>query len=243
MVNRSESLDGQLVRLSGLAERQRRRLYITVAASQTPMSRDDAAAAVGISRSLTAYHLDRLVEDGLLEVSFERRSGRSGPGAGRPAKLYRRSATPVEVNVPAREYAFLAELLASAIEADCSGAASASLLRVARAAGGSALEETASSGRRSGPRALSAVLADLGYEPFADAEGTVRLRNCPFHRLAGTHRQLVCGANLAFIQGLADRLASAGSPQPQLDPQPELCCVAVPRDRNEPSGSGVRGQR
>jgi predicted ArsR family transcriptional regulator len=236
MVERSESLDGQLVRLSGLAERQRRRLYVAVAASQIPMSRDEAAAAVGISRSLTAYHLDRLVEDGLLEVSFERRSGRSGPGAGRPAKLYRRSATPVEVNVPAREYAFLAELLASAIEADSSGAASTSLLRVARAAGGSALEESTSTGRCSSPRTLADVLADLGYEPFTDAEGTVRLRNCPFHRLAASHRQLVCGANLEFIRGLAEKVAPADQSQPRLDPQPQLCCVAVPPGPNEPTG-------
>jgi hypothetical protein len=80
-------------------------------------------------------HLDKLAEAGLLEVRFERRSGRSGPGAGRSAKIYLRSARPLEVALPARNYQLIAELLADAVQADPSGAARAALERAARAAG------------------------------------------------------------------------------------------------------------
>src|SRR5919199_4284201 len=109
-------LDQQLAGLAGLGDPLRRALYRYVAEQGTPVSRDDAATAVGISRPLAAYHLDKLVGDGLLEARYERRSGRRGPGAGRPAKHYVRVNRQPELSLPARDYATLAELLASAIE-------------------------------------------------------------------------------------------------------------------------------
>src|SRR3954452_9838159 len=96
--------EAELAALAPLAEPVRRRLYLHVAASPTPVGRDEAAAAVGISRALAAFHLDRLVADDFLETEFQRRSGRTGPGAGRPAKLYRRGQTRHAVSLPARNY-------------------------------------------------------------------------------------------------------------------------------------------
>lgn len=223
-------LEAQLARLAGLGEGQRRALYALVAGERRAVSRDEAAAAVGISRSLAAYHLDRLVDDGLLEVRFERRTGRRGPGAGRPAKLYERSRRPVELSVPARDYAFIADLLAKAVESEASGAAQAALRQVAHDTGVSfvtqpAPHESAHETGRLGE--LRQALVDRGYEPYEDADGTLRLRNCPFHRLTEHHRDLVCTANLAFIAGIAEQTGASEHLRPHLDPRPGECCVTM----------------
>jgi predicted ArsR family transcriptional regulator len=228
----SASVDQQLAGLAGLGDPLRRALYRHVAERGVPVSRDDAARAVGISRPLAAYHLDKLVEDGLLEASYQRRSGRRGPGAGRPAKHYVRADRQLELSLPARDYAVLAELLASAVEADPSGAAQAALHRAAGTLGAElATEATTHSAADGAPAqtvaALSQALAARGYEPYEDADGTIRLRNCPFDRIAAGHRQLVCGANQAMLQALADHLSGDRRVRAVLDPQPGRCCVAL----------------
>jgi predicted ArsR family transcriptional regulator len=219
-------LERRLDALASLAEPVRLALYRCVAGREQGLGRDEAAAAVGISRKLAAYHLDKLAEAGLLEVRFERRSGRSGPGAGRPAKIYLRSARPLEVALPARNYPLIAELLADAVQADPSGAARTALERAAFAAGA---ESTVHAGEdQSGLRdaaGVHAVLARHGYEPYDDG-GVTRLRNCPFQRLAQTHRELVCRANLAFVEGLVQGLTARGL-RAVLDPRPGRCCVAL----------------
>jgi predicted ArsR family transcriptional regulator len=224
-------LDRQLAGVAGLGDPVRRALYRYVAGRGDAVGRDEAARAAGIGRSLAGYHLDKLVDDGLLEARFERRSGRSGPGAGRPAKLYQR-ARQIELSLPARDYAALAELLARAVEADPSGAARSALAGAARELGTRLGAEVADRTRPgAGPddvlAAVREVLADRGYEPYDQAPGVLRLRNCPFHRLAAGHRQLVCGANLAMVEGLADRLGGTEPVQVRLDPRPGQCCVAV----------------
>ena len=115
-------IDQQLTGLAGLGDPIRRALYRHVAERGVPISRDEAAQAVGISRPLAAYHLDKLVHDGLLEPRYHRRGSRRGPSAGRPAKHYVRADRQLELSLPARDYAALAELLAHAVEADPSGA-------------------------------------------------------------------------------------------------------------------------
>jgi predicted ArsR family transcriptional regulator len=220
-----DAVERQLTGLSGLADPVRRALYRHVAACGTAVTRDDAARAVGISRPLAAYHLDRLVDDGLLEAGFERRSGRTGPGAGRPAKVYSRSSRQIELSLPARDYAAIADLLARAVEGDSSGGARAALHDAARALGA---KIGAQASRRGGTAAaLHQALAERGYEPYEDADGAIRLRNCPFDRIAAGHRELVCGANLALVEGLADQLGTARPPRPALEPAPGRCCVVI----------------
>jgi predicted ArsR family transcriptional regulator len=219
-------LERRLNALASLAAPVRLALYRCAAAREQGLGRDEAAAAVGISRKLAAYHLDKLAQAGLLEVRFERRSGRSGPGAGRSAKIYLRSARPLEVALPARNYQLLAELLADAVQADPSGAAPAALERAARAAGAeNAIHADEDHSRPRAAAAVHAVLARHGYEPYDD-EGVTRLRNCPFQRLAQTHRELVCRANVAFVEGLVQGLTARGL-RAVLDPRPGRCCVAL----------------
>jgi predicted ArsR family transcriptional regulator len=228
-------VDQQLTGLAGLGEPIRRTLYRYVAGRGIPVSRDDAAQAAGISRPLAAYHLDKLIDDGLLEARYQRRSDRRGPGAGRPAKHYVRADRQIELSLPARDYAALAELLAGAVEADPSGAAQAFLDRAAAALGAELGAEAANHPTPDGDpdQVLAAVrqaLAARGYEPYEEADGTIRLRNCPFDRIAARHRQLVCGANHAMLQALTDQVD--GDPptvRAVLDPQPGRCCVTWTR--------------
>jgi predicted ArsR family transcriptional regulator len=198
-------LDQRLAALASLGDPLRRELYSCVTGRDGGVGRDEAAAAVGVSRALAAYHLDKLVDAGLLDTRFERRTGRRGLGAGRTAKLYLRSATPVEVALPARDFELIAGLLAYAVEADPSGGSRAALQRAARAT-------------------VRSLLAERGYEPYEDS-GVLRLRNCPFGRLAETHRELVCHANLAFMEGLLQG-HRRGGPRAVLEPRPGRCCVA-----------------
>jgi predicted ArsR family transcriptional regulator len=228
-------VDQQLTGLAGLGDPIRRTLYRYVADRGVPISRDEAAHAAGISRPLAAYHLDKLVEDGLLEPRYHRRSSRRGPGAGRPAKHYVRADRQIELSLPTRDYAALAELLAGAVEADPSGAASAALNRAAATLGATLGTEAASRTTPDGDpdQVLAAVrqaLAARGYEPHEDVDGTIRLRNCPFDRIAAHHRQLVCGANHAMLQALTDQLdGGPGTVRAVLDLQPGRCCVTLTR--------------
>ena len=208
--------------IAGLADGVRRTLYRFVAAQPDPVGKDEAAAHAGISRSLAAYHLDRLAADGLLAVTYSRRGGRRGPGAGRPAKLYGVARTEVAVQLPPRDDTLLARLLAAAVEADDSGATRAVLEREARVEGARAAAE-----RGDEHEPLTDVLAQRGYAPCA-ADDEIRMRNCPFHHLVDEHRELVCGLNLALLDELVGVL-DAGY-RADLDPTPDSCCVVLRRD-------------
>ena len=196
-----------------------------------------ASSAAGIGRALAAYHLDKLVESGLLTASYQRPPGRSGPGAGRPAKLYARSDREFTVTVPPREYELAARLLAQAVESDPAGGSRAALGQAARRLG-----EELGSGFRAGAgdadtarrdaagRDMEGALARQGYEPSRDDDGVIRLRNCPFHQLAERHREVVCGMNLALVEGMVAGLGADGW-RPVLDPRPGYCCVAIGGDQ------------
>ena len=213
--------------LAALADPVRRRVYLHVAAQPEPVSRDQAASALGIGRPLAAHHLDRLVEAGLLNAEYRRLSGRTGPGAGRPAKLYRRSGADVQATLPQRRYEVAAELMATALERPSHGLET--LEQVAHRYGTTlGTEARRRAGSRAGAarrrQAVLSVLTDAGYLP-AIRDGVVRLLNCPFHDLAQRHRLVTCDMNLAMLRGLLD---GAGLPEleARLDPQPGTCCVS-----------------
>lgn len=205
----------------------RRRLYEFVAVRGREVGRDEAAEAAGVTRTLAAFHLDKLVDAGLLEAGSRRLSGRSGPGAGRPAKVYRRAAGERGVSVPARDYRTAAGLLAEAAEA-------AGLDREVQDAArrrGRALRGPAESCGDLGE--LAELLKSRGYEPVVDEDGGVlRMRNCPFHAVAEMFPPLVCGMNLALLEGLVEGSAV----RVRMDPRPGWCCVAAaPSDPAAPS--------
>jgi predicted ArsR family transcriptional regulator len=216
--------------LSSLDDPVRRRLYEVVRERIEPVGRDEAAAAAGVGRALAVYHLDKLVEAGLLTASYQRPRGRSGPGAGRPAKLYTRSDREFAVTVPPREYELAARLLAQVVESDPSGQSQAVLLEAARRLGTELGGRFRPGDAGRGDASLEEALAGHGYEPRRDEDGVIRLRNCPFHQLAEQHRDVVCGMNLGLIEGILTGLGADGL-RPALDPRPGHCCVAIGADR------------
>ena len=213
-----------------LAEPARRTLYDWVVAAGRPVSRDEAAAGAGVSRALAAFHLDRLVQAGLLTPEYRRLSGRTGPGAGRPAKLYARAPAEVAVSLPERSYEVAAKVFADALTELAPTLPPDAVTSSARALGA---DVGAEARRRAGPRpgarrrreALLTTLFERGYEPRETQDGEIRLGNCPFHALVEDHRPLVCGMNLALAEGVVAGLGD-DRVEPRLDPQPGSCCVA-----------------
>jgi predicted ArsR family transcriptional regulator len=230
---RCGSLDDFVSQVSGvsaLAEPARRALYLYVAAQPEAVSRDQAAEGAGLPRHTAKFHLDKLVEEGLLATEFRRLSGRRGPGAGRPTKLYQRSARQVAVTLPQRQYDLAGQILAGAVEAaardgvpvlesvhhaaaDCGRRLGAAEQPRERRSGASPLDD------------IAATLAGHGYEPRVQ-DGVLVLANCPFHALARDHTALVCGMNLHLITAMLDELGHTDA-QPRLDPAPGRCCVTL----------------
>ncbi|MFH8370433.1 helix-turn-helix transcriptional regulator [Streptomyces sp. NPDC018031] len=213
----------------------RRRLYEYVASQGREVGRNEAAEAVGVARTLAAHHLDKLTDAGLLESGSRRLTGRSGPGAGRPAKVYTRVRVERSVSLPARDYRTAAELLAEAAE---QAGLDAGLCAAARRRGEALRGSAAPCG---GLEEAMEMLAARGYEPHReDAEGgqdgggvegaagtaarVVRMRNCPFHAVAERFPPLVCGMNLALLEGL---LGTDGPVRARMDARPGECCVVV----------------
>jgi len=217
----------QVAAVAALAEPTRRLLYEHVVRQPAAVSRDEAAEATAVARASVAFHLDKLVDEGLLDVVYERRTGRSGPGAGRPAKLYRRAECDVAVTLPERHYDLAGGLLASAIDESSTGEAPRAALARLAFEGGRALgvaargEDDAEDGRAVALRALE----QNGFEPRAEG-GAVTLANCPFHRLAREHTELVCGMNLRLLAGVLEG-ATAGDLTARLVPSPGRCCVRL----------------
>ncbi|MBW5481193.1 helix-turn-helix domain-containing protein [Streptomyces bambusae] len=205
--------------VAALDEPTRWRLYAHVARQPEPVSRDEAAEALGLARQTAAFHLDRLAEESLLDVVYERRTGRTGPGAGRPAKLYRRAARDIAVSLPDRRYELAAGLLAQAVEeAGETGEPVAAVLHRKAEERGQQLGRQATAG-------IFEVLERGGFEPRRE-DGAIALANCPFHALARQHTRTVCGMNLHLLEGV---LAGLGEDRlvARLAPEPGRCCVRL----------------
>jgi predicted ArsR family transcriptional regulator len=227
-------LDRRIAGIAALDQPLRRDLYRLLARADHWVSRDEAAAALDVARSVAAFHLDKLVEAGVLVSRFERTTGRTGPGAGRPAKLYGLAGGELAASVPERHYDLAGSLLAAAIsESARTGRPVRDCLReAAHAAGrrlGAEASEVASAARRGDERrqAVMEVLARHGYEPELVRRKEIAMANCPFHRLAEQERELVCGMNLDFLEGLLEGIGQSGQLTARLDPAPGFCCVRI----------------
>ncbi|MFH9670946.1 helix-turn-helix transcriptional regulator [Streptomyces sp. NPDC017405] len=219
--------------IAALQDPVRRRLYEYVVAQGREVGRNEAAEAAGVARTLAAHHLDRLTEAGLLESGSRRLTGRTGPGAGRPAKVYTRARAERTVSLPARDYRTVAELLGEAAE---QAGLDAGLCAAARRRG-EALR--GAEGPCGDLDEAVRTLAARGYEPYREdgpeeAAGTagpvVRLRNCPFHAVAERFPPLVCGMNLALLEGL---LGTDGPVRARMEARPGECCVVVEDSKNK----------
>ena len=216
-----DDFTAQVSGVGALADPARRALYGYVVGQHAPVSRDAAAAGTGLPRHTVKFHLDRLVADGLLEVEFRRLSERRGPGAGRPAKLYRRADRQIAVTLPPRRYELAARILAAAVEGAGATPVGAAVETAAASAG---REIAAAAGPLPALDDVAAALGRHGYEPRVEG-GVVVLENCPFHALARDHTALVCGLNLHLLTALLDTVAPDMTAR--LEPAPGRCCVVI----------------
>ncbi len=226
-----DAIEAAASSMAALADPTRRRLYRLVAGAVSPVSREQAAEVLGVPAHKAKFHLDRLVDEGLLEVEFRRLSGRTGPGAGRPAKLYRRSAREFTLSLPERHYDLLSEILARSVETAVAedepvGRVAA---RISREQGRSIGEEAAATGSAGDSlERLAATLQPHGYEPRIEDE-RMALENCPFDKVARDHTALVCGLNLDLVSGVTEGLGCTDL-SVSLRPTDGRCCVSASRD-------------
>lgn len=209
----------RIAAIASLGDEKRRQLFEHVASSADAIGRDDAARALGMPRSTASFHLDRLVQDGLLAVEFQKPAGKAGPGSGRPAKMYRKAEAEIGVFVPDRNYDLAAELMAAAIErATGSGQPVQDTLLAAAHEKGQAAA--------AGSGSLEEFVTAEGYRPQPDADGGMLLTNCPFHRLADGHPAVVCAMNGAFLSGAA---AGCGDSEERVvgNNTPGQCCARI----------------
>lgn len=214
-----------------LDEPNRRRLYDLVASARAAVGRDEAAEALGMSRELAAFHLDRLADAGLLVTEYRRRNGRTGPGAGRPAKLYRRSTGELSVSLPPRRYARAAEAMATALES-LGRRGKGAVEPIAHRQG---LAEAGRVRAADSPAASEGDLVDVfqaaGYAPERDpVDGAIVLRNCPYDALVAGHRDLTCSMNVAWAEGVVEGIGA--SMKVEFAPAPDRCCVVLRPDRD-----------
>jgi predicted ArsR family transcriptional regulator len=215
------NLDERLESVATLGDPVRREVYQTLQRNAEAMTRNQLAELTGLSSSTLLFHLEKLVNAGLLNVEFRKLGERSGPGSGRPAKLYQLAHAEVTASVPDRRYDLAAELMAAAIEASIRE----------NVAIQPALSKTAyDAGRRLGLKAgsIDGVLDSSGYEPYPDGDGGFLLHNCPFHRLSRSHSEVVCGMNGALLSGA---LEGSGDVTHAVTPDPEgpHCCARITR--------------
>ena len=218
----------RVTRIGALGDPLRRDLYLYVCAKPYAVSRDEAADALDVPHHKAKFHLDRLEAEGLLTTEFARLTGRSGPGAGRPAKLYRRAPDDISVSLPGREYEIAGQLLAAAIatSARTGGSPIDALHHEAALRGGEWARATVAADDGSTPIQLAEqILAVHGYEPREEDQRVI-LANCPFHTLAETHTEMVCGMNLALIQALVDEVGP-NEVECRLEPDDQRCCVVL----------------
>jgi predicted ArsR family transcriptional regulator len=186
----------RIAAVASLGDENRRKLFGFVSSSAGPVGRDEAVAALEIPRSTASFQLDRLVQDGVLTVEFRNLGGKAGPGSGRPAKLYRPAQPELGASVPDRNYDLAGELMAAAIErSSAAGEPVRDALLATSYAKGLEMAE--------GSHSLEDFLSAEGYLPDPDGAGGFALRNCPFHRLADGHADVVCAMNGAFLTGAA----------------------------------------
>jgi predicted ArsR family transcriptional regulator len=213
--------------LAALVDPVRRALYEYVRRQDHPVTREEAADAARISRTLTAFHLDKLVDSGLLRARYEAPADKQR-GRGRTPKVYEPVGDGLTLTVPPRQYELVGEILADAVadrSADAGAAAESYAFAHGRNIGASCQARPQDSTEPAAElTAAYAALTDLGFEPrTGDA---LTLGNCPFHALAQRQPALICGLNRAFVSGLLAGLG-AESLDAQLRPLPGACCVRV----------------
>jgi predicted ArsR family transcriptional regulator len=227
----AEASSSDVEAVATLAEPTRRQLYRVVSRAPAAVSREQVAELADVPVHTAKFHLDKLVDEGLLEVEFHKLTGREGPGSGRPTKHYRRADREVAISLPARQYDLLSRILANAIAQSTADGSPVDIAASKLAhAEGEAFGRTRPATAGDDLTRVAAALTDTGYEPRQDEREVVTLHNCPFHKAAAEQTDLVCGLNLDFVTGVCAGL-EAGSVEATLQPEQGRCCVVLASPR------------
>jgi len=178
--------------LGALRDFTRRDILLRFYAERKPRSVDDVAHVAGIHRSVAFEHLERLVALGYLEV--ERRRGLPG----KPAKIYRLTAGPVQISHPMRRYDVLAEALALSFQR--LGDRGTQAIREAGRTFGAGLGRP---GARSIVSALEPVI-EMGAEYEVGGGGKNGCTNCLFAEVC-RRTPIVCSFHAGLITGVLER--------------------------------------
>lgn len=220
------SEQSQVDAIALLTEPLRQKTYEFVKRQNRPVTKDEVAKGCDLPRATASFHLEKLAEAGLLESEFRRLSGKKGPGAGRPNKLFRISDREITVSIPARRYDVAAEIMIEAIE----------FAETARVEINEALQHSAHEiGKEIGAEAVSLeqALEASGYEPDTENQGQITLGNCPFHQLSRKHTERICRTNLALLEGITEACAGAEDSTAVFAPGAGPCCVYIQQHHDQ----------
>ena len=202
-----EAFDQQIENLSSsLGDATRRGIYISIRESPEAMTTAEVAELFDIHPNVARHHLHRLVDDGYLSVTERRRSGKQGPGAGRPAKHYAATAKEVQLQFPARRYDLLSELLARVVERAAPDRAAELAEEVGREYGRELAAEVGlakDAGFETAVNAVAKVMLGVGFDTEANTDDRVIVtRFCPFGEAAANHPEIVCKLDQGIVTGL-----------------------------------------
>ena len=201
---------------ASLGDPTRRGIDVSVRESAEPSTATQIAELFDIHPNVARHHLDRLASDGYLRVTRQRPPGKTGPGAGRPAKCYEATAKEIAIQFPPRRHELLSELLLRVVE------------RVAPEDGPQIAEEIGleygrelaaqvgmpeEAGFESAVTAVARAMLGVGFEMQALPDDRRLLTShCPFGSTAAAHPELVCKLDQGIVRGLMERLHPHGLP-------------------------------
>jgi predicted ArsR family transcriptional regulator len=219
---------------AALGDPTRRAIFIAVRESPEPMTSAAIAELFTIHPNVARHHLDKLAADGYLQVSHRRPAGRTGPGAGRPAKCYETTEKAIDVHFPSRRPDLLVELLVRLVQRLAPDDIAAVAEDVGRQYGRELAAEVGTpeeDGYQEAVTAVAQAMSGLGFGISQDTSAaTSRLltSHCPFGAAAAGHPDVVCSLDRGIVSGLFERLSDRCEPvlHPHTDPV-EACVTEV----------------
>lgn len=213
----SAALDRSIGDLTAsLGDPTRRAIYIAVRQSAEPVTSSSIAELFRLHPNVARHHLDRLAADGYLQVTHRRPSGRSGPGAGRPAKCYEATGKPIDLHFPAQRPDLLLDLLSRVID----GVGASNVAEVAEAVGreyGSSLAaeigEPDAPGYATAVTAVARAMRGIGFqtEPEPDSR-RILTSHCPFGEAATDHPEVFCSLDRGIVAGMMGAMRQVCEP-------------------------------
>jgi predicted ArsR family transcriptional regulator len=207
---------GRLDVLKALGDNTRYAIYLELARASAPRSTAEVAEALGLHANTVRPHLERMREVGLLAVHSDNRGS-----VGRPQNRYALAPDAPSLGLEPPAFPVLARMLN---EVAAAAGAAAHLSAEAGADQGRAMAEAyAAQAAKSGsgasrPRAgcvsaVTAMLAELGFDPAVvedDKLATIAFTHCPYAELAAAHPEVVCHLHRGLIEGFVESIGGAG---------------------------------